>query len=330
MNTTVIICSVNRPSILHETVFGLLRQTVPPHSIVLSLCDQSSALPETMALPRVHCVYGPQGSSVQRNTAIPLARTPYSLFLDDDVELASDYIQQMERLFAEEPSIAAASGKIVTDGAKDGKGIERQAAIKALLSSKGSRGHEAIKIKEFYGCNMFVRSEVLRTVRFDERLPLYGWLEDRDFVWHCAKHGKMVRNRAAVMAHLATRSGRTPDVRYGYTKIANPWYLWRKSVISSLPDLVVMFWLKTTIANLLRMIMPKKLNSVDYRKRLTGNLLAYRDLVLGRLDPLNILDIADSNGTPAQSSRDRLWRSAPAKTRGFHGYSSGEDSKRLS
>jgi len=321
MNTTVIICTVNRPTILHETVLGLLKQTVQPGSIILSLCDEDSALSETRALPLVRCILGPQGSSVQRNTAIPLVRTPYALFLDDDVELAHDYIEQMERIFAADPSIAAASGRIVADGAKDGKGIQRDAAVKAVLEYSGSRACAAIKIKEFYGCNMFLRSDILRTERFDERLPLYGWLEDRDFLWRCAKHGKMVRNQGAVIAHLATRSGRTSDVRYGYLKIANPYYLWKKSVISTLPELIARYWIKTTFANMIRAVYPRQPQTADYRKRLKGNFMAYRDLFRFRLDPQNILSIPDSTGTPKQEPRAEAWRSAPSRSTSLDGYS---------
>jgi cellulose synthase/poly-beta-1,6-N-acetylglucosamine synthase-like glycosyltransferase len=145
MNTTVIICSVHRPTILHETVLGLLKQTVQADAIILSLCDEASALRETKVLPGVTCVVGPQGSSAQRNTAIPLAPTPYVLFLDDDVELASDFIGQMERIFAADAAIAAAPGKVVADGAKGGKGIEREAALKAVHEYRGSRECAVIK-----------------------------------------------------------------------------------------------------------------------------------------------------------------------------------------
>lgn len=314
MNTTVIICSANRPAILHDTVLGLLKQKVRPISVILSLYNESSVLAETQALPNVRCILGPQGSSVQRNSAIPLAHTPFVLFLDDDVELATDYIEQMERVATEDPSIVAASGKVVADGAADGKGIGREAAIKAVLEYSGSRACTGIKLKEFYGCNMFVRSDVLRTERFDERLPLYSWLEDRDFLWRCSKHGKMVRNQASVIAHLATRLGRTSDVRYGYSKIANPFYMWRKSVMPSLPEVIVMFWLKTTAANALRAMMPKRPKGPDYRKRLKGNLMAYRDLILFRIDPRNILNIPDSTGAPEQADRAEAWQSEPTSS----------------
>ncbi len=314
MNTTVIICSLNRSAILHETICGLLKQTRQPASILLSLCDEQSVLPETTTLPGVRCVIGPKGSSAQRNTAMPLAHTPFVLFLDDDVELAADYIEQMERVFMADASIAAASGEIVEDGATNGKGIDRDFALAAIRHYSGSRGCTGIKIREFYGCNMFVRSDILRSERFDERLPLYGWLEDRDFLWRCAKHGKLLRNRSALIAHLATRSGRTSDVRYGYTKIANPYYMWRKGVIQSAAELLIVFWMKTTLANVVRSFAPKQPPTADYRQRLKGNLLAFRDLFRFRLDPQNILDIPDSSTENGQAQSGRAWQSEPTRS----------------
>jgi len=299
METTVVICSAGRPVILHETVLGLLKQTVQPASIILSLCAENSALSETQGLPLVRCILGPKGLASQRNTAIPFVRTCYTLFLDDDVELASDYIEQMERLFAADPTIVGASGGVAADGAPATLAIDRRAAARAIREYTGSR--DCVPFKDVYGCNMFVRSDVLQVERFDERLPLYGWLEDLDFSLRLKKHGRIVRHRGALVAHLATRSGRTSDLRYGYTKIANPWYLWRKKVLSSLPEVIVRYWVKTTLANLLRAFLSNGPPGVDYRKRLIGNLMAYRDLTLFRLDPQNILNIDDSTEKPVRT-----------------------------
>lgn len=314
MKTTVVICSVNRPMILHETVLGLMKQTARPESILLSLCDESSVLSETKALPGVRCILGPKGLTSQRNAAIPHVPTPYTLFLDDDVELASDYVEQMEQVFADDPAISAALGTVVVDGARGGQGIERDFAIQAVRLSIGMRACPVAKINDFYGCNMFVRSGVLRAEKFDERLPLYGWLEDRDFLWRCMKHGKIVRNQSALLAHLGTRTGRTSDVKYGYSKIANPWYLWKKSVIPSLPEVVLRYWLKTTFANTVRAVFQRPPRSADYRKRLAGNLMAYRDLLLSRLDPLNILNIHDPAAGQEKTQRAEAWRSVPTRS----------------
>jgi len=289
MDTTVIICSLGRSAVLHETVLGLLKQTVQPASIILSLGEEHSALPETEALPRVRRILGAPGSSIQRNAAIHFVRTRYTLFLDDDVELATDYVDRMERLFAADPTIVGASGGVAADGAPSGVAIERRAAVEAIREYTGSR--DTVPFKDVYGCNMFVRSDILEVERFDERLPLYGWLEDLDFSLRLKKHGRIVRHRGALVAHLAARSGRTSDLRYGYTKIANPWYLWQKQVLSSLPEVIVRYWAKTTLANLLRALSPNGSHGVNYRKRLAGNLMAYRDLLQGRIHPENILKI---------------------------------------
>ena len=301
MNTTVIICSVDRPAILHDTVLGLMKQTVPADAVVLSLCDDNSVWRETKELPGVRCVFGQRGSSAQRNTTIPLARTPYALFLDDDVELAADYIGQMERASAEDPTIVVASGGVAGDGAPNGKGITREAARQAIRNYSGSRSCSAVK--DLYGCNIFVRSDVLRTEKFDERLPLYGWMEDHDFRWRCEKHGKVVCHQGAVLAHLGIPSMSVSDVRYGYAKIANPWYLWRKGVLASLPELIVNYWLKTTTANLLRILAPGRPQTINYWQRLMGNCMAYRDFILGRIDPLNILKIPDTTEPPGKLRR---------------------------
>lgn len=314
MDTTIVICSVNRPATLHETVLGLLKQTVQPAAVLLSLCEDSSVLPETKVLPGVRCLFGPRGSSVQRNAATPFVATPYVLYLDDDVELAPDYIAQMEHAFGEDRQIVAAGGGVVADGARDGTGIDREAALRAILEYRGIRTCVPVAFDDLCGFNLFVRSRVLQKEKFDERLPLYAWLEDRDFMYRCAKHGKVVRHQGALVAHLATRSGRTSDVRLGYTKIANPWYLWRKSVVPSLAELMVRYWMKTTIANIVRAALPIQPQNANYKKRLLGNLMAYRDLMLFRIDPQNILSIPESTDTPGQVQQGEVWRSAHSRS----------------
>ena len=112
MNTTVVICSVHRPEILSETVDSLVRrQSVPPREIIISVVNQDHVAEKTRAYSTVRVVTsGRQGTCVQRNVAAKLVRTPYTLFLDDDVELASNYIESMEHLLYEDEDVVAATG----------------------------------------------------------------------------------------------------------------------------------------------------------------------------------------------------------------------------
>jgi GT2 family glycosyltransferase len=107
MKTAIIVSSVNRPQILHETVLAMRMQTNLPNVIMLSLCDAASILSETAQLPLVRIVQGPKGLTKQRNSgmsALP-SEADCVLFLDDDIELAPNYIESMQRLFEHFPEV---------------------------------------------------------------------------------------------------------------------------------------------------------------------------------------------------------------------------------
>jgi len=138
-----------------------------------------------------------------------------------------------------------------------------------------------------YGCNMMVRLAALPGARFDETLPLYGWLEDLDYSARFAAIGRVARSGDCVGVHLGVKSGRTPGVRFGYSQIANPVYLAGKGTMARRRALVMAT--KNILANSARSLAPEPY--IDRRGRLRGNLLALRDLMLGRAHPTRILDL---------------------------------------
>jgi GT2 family glycosyltransferase len=297
MKTAVIICSAGRPQVLHETVMSLRRQTVSPIAIVVSLCDAASVLPETARLPDVTIVEGQRGLTRQRNTG--LSATPstakYVLFLDDDAELASNHLASMEHLFDTRGDVAAASAPLVIDGLTVGHLLSREEAATAIARYPvGARTGPGGCVS---GCNIFVRSEIAEKVRFDERLPLSGWMEDFDFSVRCRPHGLIVWNCETCVAHLGMqRACRERGFLVGYAHMANTYYLWQKGVIPSFGRLVATFWLPTlrcTFHGLLCCRFSK--NSVwrtafDHPGRLKGNAQALLDVARHRLKPERLLD----------------------------------------
>jgi GT2 family glycosyltransferase len=282
---------------VHETVIALGRQTISPMAIIASLCDAASVLPETLSLPDVTMVEGDKGLTKQRNTG--LNGTPsvaeYVLFLDDDAELAPNYLASMEGLFDRRRDVAAASAHIVIDGLLEGYLVTRAEAVAAIARHPLEPRIEPAE--GITGCNIFARREIAEKVRFDERLPLSGWMEDFDFSVRCRPHGLVVWNRENCVAHLGIRRGnRERGFLVGYAHIANAYYLWQKGVISSFRRLVTAFWLPTlrrTFLGLLRRQFGS--NSVwrttfDYPGRLKGNAQALLDAVRHRLRPERLLD----------------------------------------
>jgi GT2 family glycosyltransferase len=124
-------------------------------------------------------------------------------------------------------------------------------------------------------------------LRFDERLPAYGWYEDLDFSRRLAPAGRLVQVPGAYGVHLGAKVGRTSGRRLGYSQIVNCVYLakkgtypWRRAMLSSLRNL---------LANLFRSIAPEPY--IDRRGRLLGNLLGIWDAVRGRERPERILEM---------------------------------------
>jgi GT2 family glycosyltransferase len=159
-------------------------------------------------------------------------------------------------------------------------------AVRVLEKAVRFSGHEnAVHVS---GHNMFVRTELAQSVKFDETLPLYGYLEDFDFVTRCRWHGMTVRNREARIVHLGAEMGRITAMQMGYSQFANPWYLRKKGVLVNKRELVGRFWARPFFKNLFRSCV---LSDCRRRGLLKGNTLAIADFLRGRLDPENILTL---------------------------------------
>lgn len=274
---------------LDDTIQSLFSsQILRPKEVIVSIVKEEHATEKTRATPNVRVVLSPkQGSSAQRNTAMSLITTPYTLFLDDDVELASNYIESMELLLGSLKDVVAATGFIVADGAQGDTGLDRNFA--RSLTANYIRASEDSDHYEAYGCNLFVRTSVFSSIRFDENLPLYGWLEDYDFATNCLKHGKIILNAGTCVAHLATPTGRTSGLKFGYSQIINPLYLWKKNDKPSLFRVIFHHWVLSTARNLRRTLFSIPSDRDDRTGRFRGNVLAFGDLLKGRIDPTRIL-----------------------------------------
>ncbi len=271
-----------------------------PREIIVSVCNREH-VPErfrTEAAIRV-VVSAKQGLTVQRNIGAKLVRTPYTLFLDDDVEIAPNFIESMERLLDEVQDAVAATGFVVADGVRWDTGLDRNTARSATLSYV--RVQDNCDRDELYGCNLFVRTAMFNEVLFDERLPLYGWLEDLDFATNCRRFGRTIVNAETCVAHLATPSGRISGAKFGYSQIVNPFYLWRKNCNPRLSH-VVAHWFVSIARNVFRAVAKTPSDRSDRKGRLRGNMIAMWHLMMGKVDPSYILQLEDAASGESRSA----------------------------
>jgi GT2 family glycosyltransferase len=300
VNTTVVVCSANRPDVLSETIESLRHgQSLQPGEIIVSVFNPAH-VPEKIRTDRgVRVVVSSrQALSAQRNAAIKVVRTPYTLFLDDDVEIAPNFIESMERLLDEDKDVVVATGFVVVDGVRGDTGVDRKLARGAVLNYVQEL--ENCDREEGYGCNLFVRTKIFDHVLFDENLPLYGWLEDLDFSTNCLRYGRIIRNARTCVAHLGTPTGRISGLKFGYSQIVNPFYLWRKNGKPTLANVIFAHWVVSVVRNLCRTMIRVHGNRSDRTGRFKGNLIAFCHLLTGKVDLSYILQLQEPVEWPRQ------------------------------
>lgn len=279
----IAVATRGRPEIASATIrYMLATQTLKPVLTIVSCVDASDA-GDLAGMPGVLVVTGPAGLPAQRNTA--LAALPKALdfvaFFDDDFVADKDWLAAAAQAFRDEPNVVGLTGRVLADGIK-GPGLSFDDAVRQVEAPASSTDRNWIEPYSPYGCNMAFRASAIGSARFDERLVLYGWLEDRDFAAALAKRGgRLVKCADARGVHMGVKSGRVSGDRLGYSQVCNPIYMLRKGTmtIGQVTDHIF----RNVSSNLVLSLKPEPF--IDRRGRLRGNLLGMLDIVRGRIEP---------------------------------------------
>ncbi len=287
LRTSVVvgIATHGRPAILAETLAYLEQQQRQPDRILVAYCDVEDVADCPQRFPHVTFVAGELGLTRQRNVIVGMAeRCDFLQFFDDDFYPDPRYLEITEQYLVKHPEVVATTGRVLADDVK-GPGLTVPQA-KTIIAGSELGEQQASATFLAYGCNMGLRMETIRAhgLRFDEKLPLYGWYEDWDFSARIARFGPIMHISNACGVHLSVKSGRITGVRMGYAQVANPIYLARKGTF--LWSSVFRFIVGPFFKNLVRSVAPEA--HIDRLGRFCGNLAAFRDLAIGRLSPTQI------------------------------------------
>ena len=285
MRIHVAIATTGRPAIVAQVVRHLAHQDRRADGIVVVGAAQEDIAELEGCRSKLQILLADRGLCKQRNAALRHIGTGSDVivFLDDDFVPARDFLRRLESLFRYRPEVVGATGILVADGAH-GSPIGFEEAVDRLDTLGERPADRMIECRSLYGCNMAFRLDAAEGLRFDERLPLYGWQEDVDFTYQLGWRGKLVKTSELTGIHLGSRSGKTSGVRLGYSQVANIAYLLRKGTIHGLTGRALM--MRNITANVVKSVMPEK--DIDRRGRLAGNFLAARDVLRGRIEPERI------------------------------------------
>jgi GT2 family glycosyltransferase len=291
LTVSVVVASLGRPDVLADLLALLAAQTEPAEDILLSVTGPADLPPGLRERPGLRLLVGPKGSCAQRNTALDQLPDPCDIviFCDDDYVPSRHFVARVRAFFAANADVVGVSGRLLADGI-NGPGITAEAARALVAVHDAAAPEPLVPMRDrygLYGCNMAFRRAAIGAVRFDERLPLYGWQEDIDFAAQVRRQGRIVSTHGFAGVHRGVKQGRSPGVRVGYSQIVNPAYLAAKGTMRAQYGLRIA--LRNFLANHARALRPEPW--VDRRGRAWGNWLALADLLRGRITPERIIEL---------------------------------------
>jgi glycosyltransferase involved in cell wall biosynthesis len=265
-----------RPEYVRLLVERLRRQTLRP-TVVLVAYVEAADVAALQATPELRLIRAEAGLTRQRNAilrGLPAA-VDFIAFFDDDFLPHPQWLARTLAAFDAAPDIVCVTGNVLANGVSAGE-IDASTALDLLERTEPEPSDAVENDVSPYGCNMAFRRARVGDLRFDEALPLYGWLEDRDFAARVG--GRQVRLTSALGVHLGVGAGRMSDRRLGYAQIANPLYLLRRGTMR--PGDVLRRVLIDLASNLC-----KAPGSPARRRRLIGNARALAEALAGRCRP---------------------------------------------
>ena len=276
------IATKGRPLQVRSVVEHLRRQTLQPEAVIVA-CTGAEDAGDLEQTGRLSIAKSRPGLARQRNAVLDRlpANAQFIAFFDDDFYPHDDWLRVVHEAFRSDPTLACVTGHVVADGIC-GPGLTYDEAMRRLGSASPAAYPWVTESYSPYGCNMAFRLSAIDGLRLDERLVLYGWLEDRDFGARTARRGgRRIKLGAALGVHLGVKTGRVSGRRFGFSQVMNPYYLRRKRSMTTGDAL--RHALKNLAANTAKSLWPE--SYVDRRGRLLGNLIAIGEICAGRCNP---------------------------------------------
>ena len=268
MNISVMIATYNRYIDICDCIESVIKQSKLPSEIVIvdsteinneNIEDYNKFKSFIDTIDNVNVKYvhpDEKGLTVQRNIGMKNINDNCDLimFLDDDILLGKNYIEEIEKAFYND-EIIGAEGNLSRDGDR------------ILKLNKKDKN-----LKSLYGCNMTYRYSKIKNMKFDEMLKLYSFMEDWDFSYRVGKKGKLVKVAKAIAIHNQSKAGRVDYKKLGFMRIANKYYLKKKNNAFTLYDAI--YLTLTIIRNGICSFKKSR------RERFIGNIIALKRIII--------------------------------------------------
>lgn len=244
---SVIIPTCNRPDDLICVLKDLNLQSLKPDKIIIVdssdnlLLENSHFLQNFYEFNSIETIFlsAKKGAALQRNVGISKTTGDLIFFLDDDMQVPSNYIKIMAEFLVKKPQYVGGMSAIKTNKPNKFNNFLRKIF---LLQQQGESGkfkvsgmpvhpYFATQIKSvevLNGCPVF-KAEILKNFKFDENLGKYSYMEDCDLSYRISRNNLLFYNPEVELVHKISLKNRSSRLNNRAIYIYNYSYIFFKN-----------------------------------------------------------------------------------------------------
>jgi len=239
--TSIIIPTYNRPRDLEKCIHSVTLQTIKPYELIIVDDGNLTQLPfkaecEDKGIQYIYFKKNIPGLAASRNLGVGLSHGDIIFFLDDDVVLTPNYIEEILKVYHIDAnhSVGGVGGVIINhkplkirdhirrlfeiffliSGLSEGKVLP--SGFCANFGSTGRKIRKNSQVDFLSGGVSSFRKEIFGEFRFDnERYLNYGMGEDKDFSYRVSKRYKLIVSPMAKLWHFESQQMRINSLREG-------------------------------------------------------------------------------------------------------------------
>ncbi len=259
---SIIIPTYNRPDDLRKCIASILRQTVLPDEIIVVDDGDLKTLPLVDECERAGIQYiykkkeGKRGLTRSRNLGVKLAKGDIIFFLDDDVVLFDDYVEEIVNTYMayDSPDLAGVGGMIentrrnwwhlydvlfMISGWRDGHILRSGFATDY---GEGIFLKNVAKVDFLMGGVCSYKRWVFDEFQFSESYQGYGQGEDKDFSYRVSRKYTLLVNPKARLYHYEAPQMRFDQEQKGKEYFCERYYFFKNHVLHHKWDWVFFGW----------------------------------------------------------------------------------------
>ena len=264
IDLSVIICTKDRPDEINRCVDFLLDQTVKEFELIIVDASSDgvtgSILKRKLGMAKDGICFRYIRSAAwltrQRNMGIEKASGEILVFLDDDVVVEKDYLENHHRVYEMDTrkSIAGVGGIFLNVKPYSmpkqlfhklfllPTGDKKQRMLSSGFATHIIQPSEITNVEVLNGGNTSYRKAIFNSFKFDENFEGYGYMEDDDFSYRVSRVHKLCITPFARSKHFVSDKGKDSLEHRMCLEVKNHYYFFMKNMEQNIKTWMFFIW----------------------------------------------------------------------------------------